>query len=113
MFRLSNNKEIKTAFFGSSEFSVIVLRELKQLGLTPDLVISTPDTAAGRGLKMVDSPLKQFCLKNNLKILQPQFFKEILEQSNDIDLFLVASYGKIIPKKILDLAKYGTLNIHP
>lgn len=103
-------------FFGSSKFSVFCLEELKQLGLSPVLIVTTPDQPTGRGLKMTATPVKIWAEENKIPCIAPQKLDESfstqlnLETSN---LFLVASYGKIIPSKVLELPKHGTLNIHP
>jgi methionyl-tRNA formyltransferase len=96
-------------FFGSSKFSVFCLDELKTLGILPKLIITTPDQPTGRGLKLTPTPVKVWAEENKIDCLTPA--KLDLKIAGDI--FLVASYGKIIPKTILDLPKHGTLNIHP
>ena len=59
--------------------------------------------------------VKIFAQNNNLKIIQPEKLSnlDIECPSGDFNLFIVASYGKIIPKSILDIPKFGTLNVHP
>lgn len=107
----SNN--LKIAFFGSSDFSEIVLSELERLELIPDIFVSTEDTQKGRGLKMEKTPVKIWAETKDKKVLQPKNLQEIKDILRDFNLFIVASYGKIIPKSILEIPKYGTLNIHP
>jgi methionyl-tRNA formyltransferase len=106
----------KIAFFGSSKFSVFCLEELKTLGILPSLIVSTTDKPTGRGLKLTPTPVKIWAKENNIECLTPEkldssFVSQL--QSYNSELFLVASYGKIIPKSVIDLPKYGTLNIHP
>ena len=63
---------------------------------------------------MTPPPVKVFAQKNNLKIIQPEKLSDLdIECPSGLDLFIVASYGKIIPKSILEIPKFGTLNIHP
>lgn len=104
------------AFFGTSELSVKVLGILIKNGYTPDLVITAPDKPKGRKMILTSPPVKVFAQKHNLKIIQPE---KLITSALDIecpsgfDLFIVASYGKIIPKSILDIPKFGALNVHP
>ncbi len=107
---------MKYAFFGSSEFSVIVLNEMEIKGFTPSLIITSPDKPKGRGLIMTPTNVKIWGNKRNIPVETPvklddDFIKNISGQ--DFDLFVVASYGKIIPENVLDLPKYKSLNIHP
>lgn len=111
-----NKSNIKYAFFGSSEFSVIVLNEMEIQGFTPSLIITSPDKPKGRGLIMTPTNVKIWGNKRNIPVETPvklddDFIKNISGQ--DFDLFVVASYGKIIPENVLDLPKYKSLNIHP
>jgi methionyl-tRNA formyltransferase len=105
------------AFFGSSLFSVYCLDELKSLNILPALIITTPDKPTGRGLKLTPTPVKVWALANNIDCLTPEKVRDsdfTLKLSTfNFQLFLVASYGKIIPKEILDLPEHGVLNIHP
>lgn len=125
------SKKLNFAFFGVSELSVKVLDILIKNGYTPDLVITVPDKPQGRKMIMTPPPVKVFAQKQNLKIIQPEkltpeLFKKAdlpglpsqglgatRQDSFSFDLFIVASYGKIIPKSILDIPKFGTLNVHP
>ncbi|PIR85392.1 methionyl-tRNA formyltransferase [Candidatus Kaiserbacteria bacterium CG10_big_fil_rev_8_21_14_0_10_45_20] len=106
------------AFFGTSLFAVFVLEELVQAGTTPDIVVTVPDRPAGRGLELTPPPVKTWAIENNIPVIQPASLKE---ESDDLslllntewDVFIVASYGKIIPKTLLDTPRRGTLNVHP
>src|SRR3989344_6086527 len=105
------------AFFGTSEFAVKILGRLIESGYIPSLVVTTPDKPQGRKMIMTSPPVKVFAQKHNLKIVQPERLavKPPLGglTAKSFDLFIVASYGKIIPKSILDIPKFGTLNVHP
>lgn len=109
------NNNIKIAFFGNSKFSVFCLEEMKNLGQTPDMVITTPDKPSGRKMQLTKSETKVWAEENNVLFIEQEKLKEetFLEKLKAYDLFIVASYGKIVPNVILDLPKYGVLNIHP
>ena len=103
-------------FFGTPEFAVVVLDELKEHGLTPSLIVTAPDKKRGRKLLLTPQPVKIWAEKNNISILQPEkldshFIQGL--QHTTYDLFIVAAYGKIIPKSILSLPRHGALNVHP
>jgi methionyl-tRNA formyltransferase len=109
----------KLVFFGSSEFSVHVLNELKLHNILPQLIVTTPDKPKGRKLSMTPNSCKLWAKEHNIEILEPASLKRDIEtiisklQSLNSNLFLVASYGKIIPKEIFEIPKRKTLNIHP
>lgn len=106
-------------FFGGSEFSVLVLDELKNQNILPNLIITTPDKPKGRKLVLTPTPVKIWAQKNNIEVLDPVSLKKNNEELiaklklKNYDLFLVTSYGKIIPQEILDIPQKGTLNVHP
>ncbi|MBI2096071.1 MAG: methionyl-tRNA formyltransferase [Candidatus Taylorbacteria bacterium] len=107
---------MKFVFFGSSRFSVYVLEELAKAGLTPFLIVSLPPSPKGRGLKVSSNIVTNWAKAHHLPCLEPQkldsaFLSTLSAKS--CTLFLVASYGKIIPKNILDIPEHGTLNLHP
>jgi len=110
-----NNINIKTAFFGSSEFSVIVLEELKSNGFLPGLIVTTPDKPKGR--KMIISPneVKVWGQMNNISIISPTSIRtpEFLAEISNYPLHLTASYGKIIPDSVIQAANKGSINVHP
>jgi methionyl-tRNA formyltransferase len=103
-------------FFGTPQFAVFVLEELLREGLKPSLVVTAPDKPQGRGLLLTPSPVKVWAEKNKIPFLQPvklddAFVAEL--KTNSYELFIVAAYGKIIPKEVLDIPSHGTLNVHP
>jgi methionyl-tRNA formyltransferase len=113
-----NGIENKFVFFGSSEFSVYVLDTLKQNNFIPSLIVTTEDKPKGRKLLLTPNVVKVWAQENSIKIESPKSLKnneELVQKLSleNADLFLVASYGKIIPKTIFDIPKSKTLNIHP
>lgn len=110
---------MKLVFFGGSEFSVYVLDELKLHGILPELVITTPDKPKGRKLVLTPTPVKIWAKNHDIEFIDPVSLKKdnadliYKLKSNSYNLFLVASYGKIIPKEIFDIPEHKTLNIHP
>jgi methionyl-tRNA formyltransferase len=105
---------MKIAFFGTDEFSINVISELITNDIKIDLIITVPDAPKGRGLVLTPPPIKSFALEKEIKILQPnklddEYFEKISQ--GDWDLFIVASYGKIIPERFLKIPKSGVLNV--
>jgi methionyl-tRNA formyltransferase len=116
------NSSWQIIFFGTPSFAIPVLRGL----LTgPDEVIAVvtqPDREKGRGRggsrgrEIIPSPVKGLALQQGLRILQPEkvresIFEEILRRLRP-DLFVVAAYGQILPKSVLDIPRYGSVNVH-
>ncbi|MCX6713121.1 MAG: methionyl-tRNA formyltransferase [Candidatus Vogelbacteria bacterium] len=112
-----NNTKIKWLFFGTDEFSVKVLDTLKSRGFLPTLIVTVPDQPKGRKLVLTPPPAKLWALENHIDFLQPSSLKDpafdLQLRTYNLQLFMVASYGKIISQAILDLPAHGTLNIHP
>lgn len=109
---MSEGSGTKFIFFGTPNFAVLVLNELEKCGLKPSAVITSPDKPKGRNLIMTPPPVKVWAEKRNILVMQPKSLKEF-QIDGEYDLFVLAAYGKIIPKRILDLPKKGILNIHP
>jgi methionyl-tRNA formyltransferase len=110
------NSDLAFAFFGTPELAVTVLEELQKVDLIPAVIITRPDKPKGRSGHTSPPPTKEWALANSVDILQPEKMKgEFLEEmkNSDWDLFVVAAYGKILPKELLDIPKKGTLNVHP
>jgi len=107
-----NNKII---FLGTPKFAATILENLIANGYKPIAVITEPDRTSGRGKKIVISPVKQMALDNEIPVFQPEKISTINSQllTLDADLGIVAAYGQIIPKEILDIPKLGFINVHP
>lgn len=97
-------------FFGSSQFSIFVLEELARAGFIPNLIVTTPDKPSGRGLVLTANVVKTYATENNIPVIT-----ELPDSNRAItsDLFIVASYGKVIPASVLNIPKHHTLNVHP
>ncbi len=113
----SNPTQSRIAFFGTSEFSVIVLDVLKKNNITPAVIITAPDKPQGRNLKLTPPPAKVWAEAHGVTYIQPTTlrtpeFKTVFADFN-CDLSIVAAYGLIIPKDIIELPQHKTLNIHP
>lgn len=109
-----NNHRI--AFWGTSRISVIVLDEMAREGILPTLIITAPPRQKGRGLEMSPSEVKVWADAHSIPTLEPEEIKseEFLKTLGTVwDLFIIVSYGKIVPRNIIDLPKHGTLNAHP
>ena len=108
-------QNIKIAFFGNSELSLIVLEELKKLGIMPDLIVTTPDKPVGRNMVLTPTETKVWAENNSVEYIEAMKLKDesFLNKIKEYGLFIVASYGKIIPKILIDMPKYKVLNIHP
>ena len=98
-------------FFGTDDFSIEVLKVLLDNGFKPDYCITQPDKPKGRKLVITPPPIKSFCEENNIKVLQ--FEKLSAKEIPEVDFYVVASYGKIIPKEVVEKPKLGALNVHP
>ncbi len=101
-------------FMGTPDFAKESLEAIYNAGHNIIAVVTNPDRPKGRGMKMIASPVKEFCMQQNIPVLQPEKIREIkdtLVQLNP-DLFCVVAYGKILPKDILDIPKLGSINVH-
>src|SRR3989344_2006735 len=105
-------KNLNFAFFGTDDFSEDILAELKRAGFLPALIITSPDKPKGRGLKIAPPPVKLWALANKIDFIQPENFNLQFTTYN-LQLGIVASYGKILPAKILASFPKGVLNVHP
>ena len=108
---------MKIIFFGSSDFSLPLLEACLQSGQELALVVTTPDQKKGRGLKVQPNPVKLFCEEKQIAFSAPETLKtlESLEpvKARQPHLFVVASYGKIIPNAWLDVPSVLKINVHP
>ena len=107
---------MKVAFAGTPEFAAVALRALLEAGFDIPLVLTQPDRPAGRGQKLVASPVKQVALAHGIPVHQPERLKDPATHRPLIDaapdLLVVAAYGLILPQALLDIPGRGCLNIH-
>lgn len=111
------NKEVRFVFFGTPEFASITLDELESAGFLPSLIVSAPDKPKGRKLLLTPSEVKAWGEKRGIPVITPASLKdaEIAERlrQESAQLFIVAAYGKLIPKSIIEIPEFGTINVHP
>lgn len=107
---------MKIVFMGTPDFAVPSLKELiDKYGV--EAVFTQPDRPKGRGKKIAFSPVKEEALKHNIKIYQPEKLKdekemiEMLKEMNP-DFIIVVAFGQILTKEVLDIPKYGCINLH-
>ena len=107
---------MKIIFFGTNQFAVISLEALCNSRHELTAVVTQPDKKRGRGLKLAFPPVKVFAEKRALKIYQPSLLKEksFIDEISKIspDLLIVVSYGKILPKEVLDIPEIYAINLH-
>jgi len=110
---------MKIIYMGTPAFAVPPLEALLASRHQVAAVCTQPDRPAGRGHKLTPSPVKAKALEHSLPVLQPQTLrlaesKEIRSQlrNYDADIFVVAAYGLLLPKGILDMPKLACVNIH-
>lgn len=107
----------RIVFFGTPEFAVAVLEELTQAQLTPALIVTMPDAPRGRGRVLTPPPVQCWAEREGIATLQAASLRDTAALAplfnTEWDLFVVASYGHILPPDILALPKHGVLNVHP
>ncbi len=113
-------KDMKIVFMGTPDFAVPCLAALADSGAEIAAVFTQPDKPSGRKYKLVPTPVKKKALEYAIPVHQPQSLRKgedaenamkILEEIQP-DCIVVAAYGQILPKAILDLPKYGCVNVH-
>ena len=103
-------------FMGTPDFASYQLECIIKAGYTVDAVLTQPDKAKGRSGKLTFSPVKEVAVANDIKVIQPERLrgsdavKEI--KSINPDAIVVAAYGQILPPEVLEVPKYGCINIH-
>lgn len=107
---------MKIVFMGTPDFSVGALSALVQAGHEVVAVVTQPDKPKGRGKDVQPPPVKEFAVRHGIPVLQPvkirepEAVKELL--SYDADLYVVAAFGQILTQEILDIPRFGCVNIH-
>ncbi|HEX5806711.1 MAG TPA: methionyl-tRNA formyltransferase [Macromonas sp.] len=115
---------MKLVFAGTPEFAAVALQALLDAGHEVPLVLTQPDRPAGRGMKLQASPVKQLALAHGIAVAQPRGLKldgkypdearaaQQALSAAGADAMVVAAYGLILPRWVLDLPRLGCLNIH-
>ena len=115
---------MRVVFAGTPEFACVALEQLHATGFVIPLVLSQPDRPAGRGMRLQQSPVKQWAQSQNISVAQPRslrldgkFPEDALVaraaiEAAHADVMVVAAYGLILPQWVLDTPRLGCLNIH-
>ena len=108
---------MRILFMGTPDFALKSLKALYEAKYDIIGVVTNIDKPKGRGMKLVASPVKEYALEKGLPIYQPQKVRnnvEFLEEIKKLnpDLICVVAYGKILPQELLDIPKYGCINVH-
>ncbi len=101
-------------FMGTPDFAKESLEAIYKAGHNIMAVVTNPDRPKGRGMKLIPSEVKEYAMGKDLKIYQPLKIKELTEELKTInpDVICVVAYGKILPRKILEIPKFGCINVH-
>ncbi|GIM31952.1 methionyl-tRNA formyltransferase [Paraclostridium bifermentans] len=107
---------MKIVFMGTPEFAVPCLQKIIDEGHEVLAVVTQPDKPKGRGKKLAMPPVKELALKYDIPVYQPlkareESFVDTLKEMNP-ELIVVVAFGQILPKSILDIPKYGCVNVH-
>ena len=107
---------MRVVFMGTPDFSVPTLEKIIEAGHEVIGVVTQPDKAKGRGKKVLFPPVKETALAHNLPVYQPRRARdpEFIEEMKTLnpDVMVVVAFGQILPKAILDIPKYGCINVH-
>ena len=107
---------MKLIFAGTPDFAAVALRALISAGHQVMLVLTQPDRPSGRGMQLRPSPVKEVALASGIEVFQPLSLRDpaALEKLRcyNAEVMVVAAYGLILPQAVLDLPRWGCLNIH-
>ena len=115
---------MKVGFAGTPAFAQTALQAIVRAGYDVPVVLTQPDRASGRGMKLTASPVKQTAIEHGITVLQPTSLRldgrwteqaqatQAALEALDLDVLVVAAYGLILPTWVLELPKHGCLNIH-
>ncbi|MCC8393392.1 methionyl-tRNA formyltransferase [Paraburkholderia sp. MMS20-SJTR3] len=115
---------LRVIFAGTPEFAAAALAAIHRAGFAVPLVLTQPDRPAGRGMKLQASPVKRYAQEHGLAVAQPTSLRRAgkypqeaaaaIEQlrATPHDVMVVAAYGLILPQEVLDIPRYGCINIH-
>ena len=107
---------MRIVFAGTPGFAATHLEALLKANMDIVGVYTQPDRPAGRGKKLMASPVKQLALENDIKVIQPLNFKEQSDRDQlaelKPDLMIVVAYGLLLPQSVLDIPTHGCINSH-
>lgn len=107
---------MKILFMGTPDFAVGILDAIVNSENEVTAVVTQPDRPRGRSGKLAASPVKEYATSHGLRVLQPLKIKEAGEVERlrgiDADIYVVAAFGQILSKEILDIPPYGCINVH-
>ena len=107
---------MKLIFAGTPEFAAQALAAIVDAGHEVALVLTQPDRPAGRGMALQPSPVKKFAVEKGLPVFQPLSLKDAEAQATiaalGAEVMVVAAYGLILPRVVLDMPRLGCINIH-
>jgi methionyl-tRNA formyltransferase len=105
-------QKINFVFWGTPDVASETLEILKGAGFLPSLIVTSPDARAGRKMVLTSPPAKIWAEENKIPYVQPESLQNFLSDKSEVDLFIIVAYGKIIPENVLNLPKFGSINIH-
>ncbi|WP_392563321.1 methionyl-tRNA formyltransferase [Orbus wheelerorum] len=112
----NSNQPLKIIFAGTPDFAAKHLDALINSNHKVVAALTQPDRPAGRGNKILASPVKQLALAHNIEVYQPATLKKVENQKiiSDLnaDIMIVVAYGLILPQAVLDMPRLGCLNVH-
>lgn len=112
-----NPKALKLIFMGSPEYTLPILKDLLTSNHSVQAVFTEADKLIKRNKIVLENPIKQYCIKLNIPVFQftKENNKKIFEEVSKTkpDAIIIASYGVILPKKVLEIPPLGCINIHP
>lgn len=107
---------MRVIFMGTPDFAVATLEEIIKAGHEVVLVVSQPDKAVGRSKALKYTPVKECALAHGIEVYQPQKVKDAacIEylRGYEPDIIIVEAFGQIIPKAVLDMPRFGCVNVH-
>ena len=108
--------DVNVVFMGTPELAAEVLQAILDAGYNVTGVVTQPDRAKGRKKTPVMCPVKELAVREGLRVFQPQKVRlpEAVEEvrSMEPDVIIVAAFGQILPKSLLDIPKFGCINVH-
>ena len=108
---------LNIVFMGTPDFARDSLEALVEEGHNILTVVTNPDKPKGRGMKMIASPVKEYAIEKGIEVKQPLKVRDNIEFIEELknlnpDLICVVAYGKIIPEEILNIPRFGCINVH-